>query len=63
MTREQCNPETKFKPLKIGGVRTRPDDEISASAEFSGVERRDLQLLRDKLVSLDIQLLDFRIQG
>jgi hypothetical protein len=39
-----------------------PDDEVSASAEFSGVEGRDSLLLRYKLVSLDFQLLDFGIQ-
>ena len=35
------------------------DDETSGGAEFSGVERRDLLLLSDKLMFLDLQLLDF----
>ena len=45
------------------GLEEKLDDGTPASAGFSGVgKRRDLQLLRDKLVFLDLQLLDFRVQ-
>src|ERR1700674_5125590 len=44
------------------GLEERLDDETSASAEFSGIRKRDLPLLRDKPVFLDPQLLNFRVQ-
>jgi hypothetical protein len=44
------------------GLEEKLDDETSVSAGFSGIKKRDLLLLRDKPVSLDPQLLDFRVQ-
>ncbi len=41
------------------GLEEKLDDETSASAGFSGIKKRGLLLLRDKLVFLDPQLLDF----
>ena len=38
------------------------DDENSASAGFSGVQGRDLLLLGDKPVFVDLQQFDFRVQ-
>ena len=49
------NTETK-------GLEEKLDDETSVSAGFSGIKKRDLLLLRDKPVFLDLQLLDFRVQ-
>ena len=49
------NTETK-------GLKEKSDDEISESAEFSGVKKEWRLPLRDKLVLLDVQLLDFRVQ-
>jgi hypothetical protein len=43
------------------GLEEKLDDEISGSAGFSGIKKRDLLHLRDKLVFPDPQLLDFRI--
>jgi hypothetical protein len=40
------------------GERQQPDDEISGSAEFSGVQKEGL-LLRDKLTFLNLQLFYF----
>jgi hypothetical protein len=42
--------------------RKKADDEISGSAEFSGVEEGDLLLLRHKLIFFDLKLLNFRVQ-
>ena len=44
------------------GLEEKLDDETSVSAGFSGIKKRDLLLLRDKPVFLDLQLLDFRVQ-
>ena len=41
------------------GLEWNSDDEDPGSAEFSGVEKESRLLLRDKLVFLDLQLLDF----
>jgi hypothetical protein len=43
------------------GLEQKLDDEISGSAGFSGIKKRDLLLRRDKPVFLDPQLLDFRV--
>ena len=44
------------------GLDEESDDETSGSAEFSGAEKEGhLQLLRGKLVFLDLQLLDFGV--
>jgi hypothetical protein len=43
------------------GLEEKLDDEISGSAGFSGIKKRELLLLRDKPVFLDPQLLDFRV--
>jgi hypothetical protein len=48
------NSEARLKPLKNRRPEARPDDEIPASADFSGVERRDSRLLREKFVLLDL---------
>jgi hypothetical protein len=44
------------------GLEGKFDDENSGSAEFPGVKTESRLLLRDKLVLLDVQLLDFRVQ-
>ena len=45
------------------GVEEKLDDENSGSAEFPGVKSQGRLLpLRDELVLLDVQLLDFRVQ-
>jgi len=47
--------ETKGLEEKLG-------DETSASAEFPGVKKESRLPFRDKLVLLDVQLLNFRVQ-
>jgi hypothetical protein len=44
------------------GLEGKFDDENSGSAEFWGDKKESRLLLRDKLVLLDVQLLDFRVQ-
>jgi hypothetical protein len=44
------------------GLEWKLDDENSESAEFLGVKKESRLLLRNKLVLLDVQLLDFRVQ-
>ena len=44
------------------GLEENLDDETSVSAEFSGVKKEWPLSLRDKLVLLDVQLLNFRVQ-
>ena len=44
------------------GLEEKLDDETSASAGFSGVKKESRLLLRDKLVLLDVQLLNLRVQ-
>jgi hypothetical protein len=44
------------------GLEGKLDDDNSGSAEFPGVKKESRLLLRDKLVLLDVQLLDFRVQ-
>ena len=44
------------------GLEGQLDDENPGSAEFWGVKKESRLLLRDKLVLLDVQLLDFRVQ-
>ena len=41
------------------GLEEKVDDGIPASVGLSGINKRDLLLLRDKPVFLDPQLLDF----
>ena len=48
-----------MEPIENRQLEATSDDETSANADFSGVERRDLLLLRDKIVFLNLQLLDF----
>jgi hypothetical protein len=47
---------------EMKGVRGNWDDENSGSAEFSGVKKEWRLTLRYKLVLLDVQLLNFRVQ-
>jgi hypothetical protein len=49
-----------MEPVENRRLEATSDDETSANAEFSGIEKEGL-LLRDKLVFLDLQLLDFRV--
>ena len=51
-----------MQTTEIKGIERKLDDESSGSAEFSGVKKEWLPL-RDKLVLLDVQLLNFRVQG
>ena len=44
------------------GLEGKLNDENSGSAEFSGAKKESRLLLRDKLMLLDVQLLDFRVQ-
>jgi hypothetical protein len=44
------------------GLEENLDDETSGSAEFWGVKSECRLPLRDKLVLLDVQLLNFRVQ-
>ena len=44
------------------GLEENLDDETSVSAEFSGVKKEWRLSLRDKLVLLDVQLPNFRVQ-
>ena len=44
------------------GLEEKLDDGIPASAGFPGVKKESRLLLRDELVLLDVQLLDFRVQ-
>ena len=48
-----------MRSAETKGLEEKLDDETSVSAGFSGIKKRDLLLLRDKLVFLDPQLLDF----
>ena len=47
---------------EMKGVERKLDDDNSGSAEFSGVKKEWWLSLRDKLVFLDVQLLNFRVQ-
>jgi hypothetical protein len=47
---------------EIKGVEGKLDDETSGSAGFSGVKKEWRLALRDKLVLLDVQLLNLRVQ-
>ena len=51
-----------MQTTEIKGVEGKLDDENSGSAEFWEVKKESRLLLRDKLVLLDVQLLDFRVQ-
>ena len=44
------------------GLEEKLDDGIPASAGFPGVKKGSRLLLRDELVLLDVQLLDFPVQ-
>ena len=66
-----CHRGSRLKRMQHGGhmqstekegLEGRFDDETSGIAEFPGIKKRDLLLLRDKPVFLDPQLLDFRVQ-
>jgi hypothetical protein len=60
LTKVQCGGHMQTTEMK--GVEGKLDDENSGSAEFPGVKKEWLLPLRDKLVLLDVQLLDFRVQ-
>ena len=47
---------------EMKGVEWKLDDENSGSAEFTEVKKEWRLPLRDKLVLLDVQLLNFRVQ-
>ncbi len=51
-----------MQTTEMKGVERKLDDEHSGSAEFSGVKKEWRLSLRDKLVLLDVQLLNFRVQ-
>jgi hypothetical protein len=51
-----------MQTTEMKGVEGKLDDENSGSAEFPGVKKESRLLLRDKLVFLDVQLLNFRVQ-
>src|ERR1700730_1123090 len=51
-----------MQTTEMKGVERRLDDENSGSAEFPGVKKEGLLPLRDKLVLLNVQLLNFRVQ-
>jgi hypothetical protein len=50
-----------MQSTEMKGVDWKLDGETSGSAEFSGVKKESRLLLRNKLVLLDVQLLDFRV--
>jgi hypothetical protein len=51
-----------MQTTEMKGVEGKLDDENSGSAEFPGVKREWGLPLRDKLVLLYVQLLNFRVQ-
>jgi hypothetical protein len=52
----------QLQSAETKGLEGKLDDDNSGSAEFSEVTKESRLLLRDKLVLLNIQLLDFRVQ-
>ena len=56
----QCGGHMQTTEMK--GVEGKLDDENSGSAEFPGVKKEWRLPLRDKLVLLDVQLFNFRVQ-
>ena len=57
----EVHPRGHMEPIENRRLEATLDDETSANAEFSGIEKEGLLLLRDKLVFLYLQLLDFRV--
>jgi hypothetical protein len=55
-------PGGHMQTTEMKGVEGKLDDENSGSAEFPGVKKEWRLPLRDKLVLLDVQLLNFRVQ-
>jgi hypothetical protein len=51
-----------MQTTEMKGVEGKLDDENSGSAELAGVKKERRLPLRDKLVLLDVQLLNFRVQ-
>jgi hypothetical protein len=51
-----------MQSTEMKGLAGKLDDENSGSAEFPGVKKESQLQLRDKLVLLGVQLLDFRVQ-
>jgi hypothetical protein len=51
-----------MQTTEMKGVEGKLHDENSGSAEFPGVKREGGLALRDKLVLVDVQLLNFRVQ-
>jgi hypothetical protein len=51
-----------MQTTEMKGVDGKLDDENSGSAEFPEVKREGGLALRDKLVLVDVQLLNFRVQ-
>jgi hypothetical protein len=54
--------EGHMQITEMKGVEGKLDDENSGSAEFKGVKKEWRLPLCDKLVLLDVQLLNFRVQ-
>jgi hypothetical protein len=59
LTQMEVHSRGHMEPIENRRLEATSDDETSANADFSGVKRRDLLLLRDKIVFLNLQLLDF----
>jgi hypothetical protein len=51
-----------MQSTEMKGLEEKLDDGIPVSAGFPGVKKESRLLLRDELVLLDVQLLDFRVQ-